>query len=433
MRAEAVQLSGRRRAAVWLLIVLATVIAFISVLTTWVNRQMLDNNAWKNASEEVIQDPEVRDALSVFLVNELYSSVDVPAALRERLPRDAKPLAAPVAAGLREPATNAVDFMLSRPRIQNRWISASAAAHQRLVNVLENKTGYGIATGNGVVTLDLGDLVTQLGTEIGIPASALAKVPPQTGEVVLMRSSELSLAQQGVQVVRVLSVWLLVLVLVMYAAAVCIARGRRRETIRTIAWAFVLLGVLLLAVRKIAGSYVVDALASPAYHVTGHHVWLIATSILGQIAWATVWYGLVALAGVTLAGPTRAARAVRRLVAPVLNNHQGYAWSGFALVMLLLVLWGGTHALRTWWGVLLLGALLAAGLVALRRQTLSEAAVSAGLAPSFDPSRLTAKVRKAVGGGGRSPGEEIARLQALRETGSITDEEFERGKRLALG
>jgi hypothetical protein len=56
----------------------------------------------------------------------------------------------------------------------------------------------------------------------------------------------------------------------------------------------------------------------------------------------------------------------------VLNERPGVAWTVAALAYLLVILWGGTHALRTLWGVALLGALLALGLVALRRQTLRE-------------------------------------------------------------
>ena len=39
---------------------------------------------------------------------------------------------------------------------------------------------------------------------------------------------------------------------------------------------------------------------------------------------------------------------------------------------LLLVLWGPTYALRTAWGIVGLAALLAAGVLALRHQTLTE-------------------------------------------------------------
>jgi hypothetical protein len=47
-------------------------------------------------------------------------------------------------------------------------------------------------------------------------------------------------------------------------------------------------------------------------------------------------------------------------------------WGSVGFIFLLLVLWGGTHALREWWGILLLGGLIALGVVALRRETLKE-------------------------------------------------------------
>lgn len=367
-------MSGGRRVVVWTLVVLATLIAFVSTLTMWLDRQLLDNTAWNNASRQVVENAQVREALSVYLVNQLYANVDVAAALRQRLPDQAKPLAAPAAAALRQPAQSTVSFMLARPRVQQLWLDASGRAHARLVNVLENKTGYGISTGNGVVTLQLDELVKQLGTEVGISQQTLAKIPASSGEIVLMRSNQLSLAQQSVHAIRVLSVWLLVAVLAMYALAVYLARGSRRSTLRTVAWAFVLVGVLDLVVRKIVGNYVVDALASPTYRGTGHEVWLIATSMLGQIGGASILYGAIGVAGTALAGPTSLAVGARRRLAPVFERHLGFAWGAAGFVFLLLVLWGGTHALRTWWGVLLIGALLAAGLLALQRQVLSEAA-----------------------------------------------------------
>src|SRR6478752_4111315 len=61
-------MSGRRRTLVWALIVLASLIAITSALTTWVHRQMLDEQSWRNASARLIEDPEVRSAVSVYVV-----------------------------------------------------------------------------------------------------------------------------------------------------------------------------------------------------------------------------------------------------------------------------------------------------------------------------------------------------------------------------
>jgi hypothetical protein len=365
-------LSARRRAAIWILIVLASLIALASVLTTWVDRQMLDTQSWADASADLIEDPQVRDAVSVYLVDQLYANVDVAADLENRLPDNLDRLAGPLAGALRQPTTEAVDRLLDAPRVQQLWIDASTGTQQKLVNVLEDKTGLGITTGNGVVTLDLGDLVRSLGAELGVSSATLDRIPPDAGELEIMRSDQLAAAQAGVKSVRVLSTWLLVLVLGMYALAIVLARGARRETLRNVGCALVLVGLAVLVVRRLAGAYAVDALTEPSSEDSGRRVWLISTSILAQIGWAGVIYGVVAILGAVLAGPTAGAVAVRRRIAPVLNDRPAIVWAAASAVYLLLIVWGPTHALRTLWGIALLGALVAGGIVALRHQTQRE-------------------------------------------------------------
>jgi hypothetical protein len=365
-------LSGRRRTGIWALIVLASVLALVAIVATWVNRQLLDNHNWQNASTQLVQDPAIQSALSAYLVDQVYTNVDVPAALAERLPPTLKPLAVPVAAALRQPAARGFQTLLTRPRVQNLWITASTVSHQKLVNVLENKTGSGISTGSGDVTIDLGALIRRVGPDVGLPAAALSRVPANAGVITIMRSDQLGAAQTAVRVIRVVSVWLLVLVLLMLGAALYLARGERRETLRNIGWAIMIVGIVVLVVRRTGGNYVVDALASPPYRHPARHAWQIGSTVLRDIGLAGVLYGVVIVLGAVLAGPTRAATAVRGWLAPVLNEKPLVAWSLVAFAYLLLVLWGGTHALRTWQGILLLGALLAVGVAALRRETLAE-------------------------------------------------------------
>jgi hypothetical protein len=64
--------------------------------------------------------------------------------------------------------------------------------------------------------------------------------------------------------------------------------------------------------------------------------------------------------------------SLRRWMAPMINEKPGVAYGIAGAIFLLALLWGGTHALRVWWGILLLGGLLALGVWALRRQTLEE-------------------------------------------------------------
>ena len=89
------------------------------------------------------------------------------------------------------------------------------------------------------------------------------------------------------------------------------------------------------------------------------------------MAVASVGYGVVILAGTVLAGPTRAATRVREFMAPGLRDPM---WASFGTLLLLLVLiwWGPTPALHEALGIVLIAALVIAGVVALRRQTIRE-------------------------------------------------------------
>jgi len=412
--AEPVHLTRRRRIAVWSIVVLATLIALVGTLTVWVERQMLDDTAWKNASTKVIKDPEVQAALSTYVVNQLYENVDVSAALQQRLPPNLKQIADPLAAALRQPASNTVKFLLGRPRIQQLFVTTSGVAHDKLVNVLENKTGFGIETGNGVVTLNLHELVTQLGTQIGISQQTLARIPADAGVITIMSSDQLAAAQKGVRLIRILSAWALIAVLVLYALAIYLAHGARRVVLRNVGWSLVIVGVLVLVLRHFLGNYILDQLSSPGYKPSARHVWLIETEILGQIGGATIFYGAVAVGGALLAGVTRPAVALRGYIGPWLNERIWLVSGIVAVAYLALILWGPTHALRQWWGILLFAALLALGVYLLRKQTLAEAAAPGAAVSSAATSA------------------EIARLAELHDAGALSDEEFARAKTLAL-
>jgi hypothetical protein len=384
--ATAKPLSRKRRILIWTLVVLASIIAAVGIMTTWVKRQMLDNAAWNRATTQMVQDPQVQGAIASYTVNQLYDNIDVGQALSERLPPSLKQLGPTLAGALEAPAQQAVARLLTRPRVQQLFINASTVAHEKLVNVLENKTGHGISTGSGDVTLNVHEMIVEVGTELGIPSDALAKLPNKAGTITLMKSDQLSAAQTGVQAVRTLSAWILVAVLALYGLAIYLARGTRRSTLRNAGVALALVGLLVLVLRHLLGNYVTDALSSPGYQPATHRLWLIGTSILGQIGGAALLYGLVAALGAIFAGPSAPAIWLRQRLAPTLNERQGIVWGAVGFIYLLLVLWGGTHALRTWWGILLLGALLAIGVVALRRETLQEFPPDAGATEKIAPT-----------------------------------------------
>jgi hypothetical protein len=371
-----------RSILVWVLLVLGTLVVLVGSLTVWVKRQALETDSWVNTSANLLENDEVREALSVYIVDQLYASADPQQVLEERLPTNLQGLAGPLAGALRQPAIDGVDRFLQRPRVQDLWENANRIAHQELLAVLNDETRGNITTGSGTVTLNLRTLLVNIGTELGFGETLDSRLPEDVGQIEILQSDQLEAAQTGVKVIKWMS-WLVILIaLGCYAAAIWLARGRR-AMLRNVGIGLLVVGVLLLVIRRAVGNYIVDALAS-GESVRGavDSTWFIGTSLLSEVAWALIVYGGVVLIGTWLAGPSRYAARVRGFMAPTLRDRPGLAWGALAVVYLLLVLWGPVPALRNWVGVLLLGALVALGFEAFRRVTLGELGPSGPTPPS---------------------------------------------------
>src|SRR5690349_4232421 len=132
----AVRAERRHRGWVAAVLVLAVITGLIAILSTWVRRQALDTNNWTDTSSRLLANKNVQNALGAYLVDELFTNVDVAAKLRAALPAQADALAGPASAGLRDLATQAAPQLLARPRVQDYWRQANRAAHTQLLQIL---------------------------------------------------------------------------------------------------------------------------------------------------------------------------------------------------------------------------------------------------------------------------------------------------------
>lgn len=363
-----------RRWLVWSVLALAIVVLVASSLTVWVKRQALDTDNWVDVSTRLLQDEEVRQVVAAELVESLFANTDVEAQIQGALPPRLEPFAAPAAGLLRQNAISAAETLLERPRVQALWREANRTAHRRLVAILDDEPEGLVSAERDTVILDLRPLVAQLGQRVGVEVA----LPPDAGRITLLRSEQLGAAQDAVKTVRRLSVALAVLALALLALSVYLARGFRREVLRVMSLSLVGVGVLLLAARRIAGDAVIDSVSSDATREAGLSVWLLATGLLHDVAVGLIIYGLVLLAGVLLAGPTRAATAVRRFLAPAMRAHVAYVYGAVALLFLVWLAVGPSAGDRRLLGTLVLAGLVAAGVEVLRRQILRETPPPAG-------------------------------------------------------
>lgn len=399
--------SRPRRLLPLALVWLGTLLAFLAIFALWVNRQALDSDNWAETSSELLADDAIRTQVADFLVDQLYANVDVEAQLREVLPPRADVLAGPAAGGLKELAQRGAFELLGRPVPQELWEEANRRAHSRLLDVLEDR-GEVVSTGGGEVTLDLRALLGQTADRVGVGGRAQAALPEGAAQLTILRSDQLELAQDVVRLLRTLAWLLVVLALLCFALAIALGRGRRREVLRACGIGFVVAGVGALLARSVAGDELVNALATTeAVRPAVESTWQIATSLLRQAAASAIAYGVVIVLAAWIAGPTPWATGLRRGLAPWLRDP-AYAFGGLGVVVVLLLAWGPTPALRQPLPALILIALLALGVEALRRQTAREH-------PEADRELATQRLRERVAGAGRRVRDAIPSRSAERE------------------
>jgi hypothetical protein len=360
-----------RRYVPWALVVLAAVIGLVAALNVWVKRQALDTNNWTNSSVQVLENEKVRNAVSIYLVNQLYANTDVSAELQRRLPPQLKALAPPLAAGLQQFLVRAANVFLARPRVQQLWKNANRRAHALFIAVLDGKKNI-LQSTNGNVVLNLQPMIQALVQQGGLVGRLAQRVPPDAGQLVILKGNQLSTARTAVKAIRFFSYFLAFLVLGLYALAVYLARGKRRQLLMGVGVSAFIVGLIVLVVRRFAGNYIVDALTTnPVQKDPARVVWAVETNLLRNVGINLLVYGFVVVLAAWIAGPSRPATWARRASAPTIRSQPWLLFGLVALAMLIILLTGPTDAQRVY-PFLLLSALAFVGAEVLRRQTLRE-------------------------------------------------------------
>ncbi len=434
------------------LLVLGTVLAVAAIFALFVNRQALDADNWSETSTQLLEDPTIRTQISSYLVDEVYSSVDVRAELAAGLPPRLKPLAGPASGGLRTLAERVANRALAGPRVQELWRQANRATAQQFIDIADGDSPNVTIDGDAVV-LNLKAVLTDLIRRLGLPNGIAARIPASAGALQIMSADEVATAQNGVTTLRSLAIVLPALAIALLALAVALAPGRRRGTLLRAGIGLIVAGALVLIVRALAGDAVVSALASTAAaEPAAENAWGIGTRMLRAVAPASIILGSPLVAAAWLAGASRPATALRSLAAPTLRDRPGVAY-GVALALLLVVVaWGPIPATRMVIPVLLMAVLVFLGVAALRRQTAVEfadapaGAGTAALRARASNAWRTISARRQASAptpaAAAAPAQtaarsddhlgQLERLSALHNDGTLTDDEFAAEKALLL-
>ena len=241
--------------------------------------------------------------------------------------------------------------------------SRTAALKQRTATVLRDPSSAHVQT-----------LDTSLATAESRINTLLNRQLIQTpGQLVLMRSSQLSGIQTLFSLLRNLGIVLPILTLLLYLAAIFLARGWRREALIAAGGAIVVATVFILLLRRLIGNGIDSVAASEAVKPAITSVWDIISAGLRQRALFILVIGAAFIGGGMLAGPGHREVAVRRFLAPYLRDHPAAV---YAVVAVLFLLWlsfiPGINNVGQVVVILILAALVVVGIQILRRQTARE-------------------------------------------------------------
>jgi Short C-terminal domain len=437
--------SGARPHRIWVrvILVIATLLAVLAIFAIWANRQLLNPDNWARTSTALLQKSTIRSAVSGYLIDQLYANVDVPGELKSGLPKQLQPLAGPVSGALHSVAEQGAEKVLETPQVQAVWRNANRAADQTLVTIVKGGNNK-VQIEGGTVSLNLREIVADLADRLGLPAGIAEKLPASVANLKVVTSSQLGLVRNGAKALHALAVWLTIIAVLLYALALYLARGYRRRTLMWVGLSLVFAGLLVILGRKIGQGQLVSAITTDAsIEPAANDAYSVATSLLVQVASASIIIGIPVILASLFAGPARWAVAGRRFLAPHFRERPGLVFWLTAGLLALIFIWGPIPATRNPWTMLLFTILAFVGAYLLRGQIAEEFpdAHAVSIRAAFGEyahvmgekiSQARAATAPAAASAGSSKADELERLVALHDRGALTDEEYASAKRELL-
>lgn len=433
MTDSAQSLSRGRRIAARTLTVVGCVLAALALLAAFVAREALDEDRFRGTASELIANEEIRAQVAAVMVDRLYANVDVAGELSAKLPENLQGLAGPIAGLSREAADRAAVELLERPRVQALFVAAATVAQEQAIAVLEDDSDV-VSTTGGRVVLDLRPLVLALGERFDIVPDLSSRIPEAAARITILESDELETAQTATQLLKSVALWLPLLALAAWAAALWLAGGARRRELRAIGVGLIGVGAAVLVIRAVAGTYLLDELVvAESVRPAGNEIYRIITDGLAASGWVMLAFGVIATAAAWLAGESNGAVSARTWLAPFLRRA-AVAYAAWAL-LLVIAFW--LLPFQQLWGRAILVVSSLIGLEALRRLTAREhpdaepvdlgARLRGGLS-SARPTRSGASGSPAAGTTG-----ELEALARLHAAGDLSDDEYAAAKARVLG
>jgi hypothetical protein len=280
-------------------------------------------------------------------------------------------------------------------------------------------------------------ILDNVAARLGLPSGLSAKLPANIANLTIFKSDQLKFVQDAGNAVQGLALWLTILVPLLYALAILLAKGHRRRTLMTIGFAGVFAGILVVLGRSILETQIPNSLTNDdTLRPTVKATIAISTYILSDVAGAVVFIGILLVAAAWVAGPARPALFARRGMAPFLRERAEATYAITVGLLVLLFIWDPIPATSKPAGIIVFTLLALFGTWLLIRQTAEEfpEARSGATTQALQASVASMRNRGHQSHNGSPPPapttipEQLKQLADLRDHGAITPDEYQTAK-----
>lgn len=326
-----------RRIVAALLVVIAALGVTLSVVGVWAARTTLDTDRWVETVAPLDEDPAVRAAVSTYVTDQIFDTLNVQERVEEALPPRAAFLATPLTGQVRGFVQSSVNNVLASEQFAQLWPEMNRVAHQQIMAII-NDSGTVVRTSGDTVTLNLLPVVNEVlsrleqqvptlfGKTLNLPTitngqipeglqarieSALGvTLPANFAAIPIYQGNQLSAVQETVVQSKRFLALLVVGSFLALGLALWISPRRRRTTLQFGIWLVISVVTLTSLIRAVRAQVIEQVPAGVMREGADAGVQIVFTALRDR-GTQLLWLGIVIALVAYLIGPGRVPVAFR--------------------------------------------------------------------------------------------------------------------------
>ena len=309
---------GARSIASLIIFVLAAVITIPALVGHWGHRTVIDSTRYIETVGPLAASPEVQEAISDAISTAVIDKVDTQKQVDDLLTGlfpdrpVVQNLSAPIAAGVNSAIAALVDRFVASDAFQKVWIQLNTALQKGVVLILDGEQNDTLYLDGDKVTLDISSLLGDVQTFLvdqGISAAANITIPDNDKTIVLAEAPALAQLRFIYSLASPTLTYLPLLVAVLFALSVWLARRRARTAV-AVGITLTVSAIVLTQAMNAGETAFVDQLANTVFAPASSIFWSTLFVYLMEGIKAIGVLGLVIILAGWLSGRTSSARYV---------------------------------------------------------------------------------------------------------------------------